>query len=77
MSDYVLRPADLDEVIRQALRKYAPQFIRKKIRLEYEPAGKQALTDEKWLSFVLEQVLSNALKYTPEAARSPSAWSRR
>ena len=65
VSDYVLRPTDLDEVIRQALRKYASQFIRRKIRLEYEPVGQQALTDEKWLSFVLEQVLSNALKYTP------------
>ena len=65
VSDYVLREADLDEVIKQALRKYAPQFIRKKIRLNYEPVGARALTDEKWLSFVVEQVLSNALKYTP------------
>lgn len=65
VSDYVLRTTDLDEVIRQALRKYAPQFIRKKIKLSYEPVGVRALTDEKWLSFVLEQVLSNALKYTP------------
>ncbi len=65
VSDYVLREADLDEVIRQALRKYAPQFIRKKIRLNYEPVGASVLTDEKWLSFVVEQVLSNALKYTP------------
>jgi signal transduction histidine kinase len=65
VSDYVLREADLDEVIKQALRKYAPQFIRKKIRLNYEPVGARVLTDEKWLSFVVEQVLSNALKYTP------------
>lgn len=65
VSDYVLRKADLDEVIRQALRKYAPQFIRKRIKLSYEPSGARALTDEKWLSFVVEQVLSNALKYTP------------
>jgi signal transduction histidine kinase len=65
VSDYVLREADLDGVIKQALRKYAPQFIRKKIRLNYEPVGASALTDEKWLLFVVEQVLSNALKYTP------------
>jgi len=65
VSDYVLRTADLDAVIRQALRKYAPQFIRKKIRLSYEPVEASVLTDEKWLSFVVEQVLSNALKYTP------------
>lgn len=46
------------------MRKYASQFIRKKIRLVYEPLSCQVLTDEKWLLFVIEQVLSNALKYT-------------
>lgn len=64
-ADYVLRPADLDEVVKQALRKYALQFIRKKIALDYEPLNAKALTDEKWLLFVVEQVLSNALKYAP------------
>ena len=32
--------------------------------LEYEPTELQIVTDEKWLSFVIEQILSNALKYT-------------
>ena len=36
----------------------------KKLRLCYEPLKVKVLTDEKWLSFVIEQVLSNALKYT-------------
>ena len=65
-TDYVLRAADLDEVVRQALRKYAPQFIRRRVSLDYALLGAKALTDEKWLSFVVEQVLSNALKYAPE-----------
>ena len=65
-TDYVFREVDLDDVIRQALRKYAPQFIRRKIRLQYETLNVRALTDEKWLLFVIEQVLSNALKYTNE-----------
>jgi len=64
-TDYVIREYDLDDIIRQAVRKYASQFIRKKIRLEYEPVSCMVLSDEKWLLFVLEQVLSNALKYTP------------
>jgi len=50
--------------VRQAVRAYASQFIRKKIRLEYEPLSCRVLTDEKWLLFAVEQVLSNALKYT-------------
>ncbi len=63
-SDYVIREYDLDDLIRQAVRKYASQFIAKKLRLIYEPVGIRVVTDEKWLVFVLEQILSNALKYT-------------
>lgn len=63
-TDWVFRRYDLDEIIRQAVRKYAPLFVRKKLRLAYEPVHAQVLTDEKWLLFALEQLLSNALKYT-------------
>lgn len=63
-TDYVIKSCDLDLIIKQAVRKYASQFIRKKIRLVYEPVSLQVVTDEKWLLFVIEQVLSNALKYT-------------
>ena len=63
-SDLVFARYDLDALIRQAVRKYAPLFIRRKIILSYEPVHCEVLTDEKWLVFVLEQILSNALKYT-------------
>ena len=63
-SDYVIRAYDLDGIVRQAVRKFASQFISKKLRLDYEPVRTEVLTDEKWLLFVIEQVLSNALKYT-------------
>ncbi len=63
-SDFLIKKYDLDGIIRQAVRKFSSQFIRRKIKLVYEPVGVTVLTDEKWLLFVLEQVLSNALKYT-------------
>ena len=63
-SDFVLKYCSLNEIIRQSIRKFAGQFIQKKLRLIYEPTDRQVLTDEKWLSFVLDQLLSNALKYT-------------
>lgn len=64
-TDYVIQEYDLDGIIKQAVKKYASQFINKKIQLCYQPLNITVLTDEKWLLFVLEQVLSNALKYTP------------
>ena len=48
-SDYVIREYDLDAIIRQALRENASVFIRKKIKLHYEPLQVKVLTDEKWL----------------------------
>ena len=63
-TDFVFRTCALDDIIRQCVRKYAKQFIRKRIRLEYDGTALQVLTDEKWLCFVIEQILSNALKYT-------------
>lgn len=65
-NDLVIREYDLDAVIKQAVHKYAPQFIRKRIRLVYEPSTVKVVTDEKWLLFILEQLLSNAVKYTYE-----------
>ena len=65
-ADLVIAPCPLDPLVRQSVRKYAPLFIRRGIRLTLEiPCGAEAVTDEKWLAFALEQVLSNALKYTP------------
>ena len=63
-SDYVIRNYALDDIVRQAVRKFASQFIRRRLRLEYAPLNVSVITDEKWLLFVIEQVLSNALKYT-------------
>ena len=62
--DLVIRKTAVDELIRQAVRKYAPQFIERKLKLEYEPVSLRISTDEKWFVFVLEQILSNAVKYT-------------
>ena len=68
-TDYVLRSCDLDGLLRQSIRKYARLFILKKISLDFQETGRTVLTDEKWLAFVVEQLLSNALKYTPQEGR--------
>ena len=64
-TDYLIREYALDAILRQAARKYAPLFIRSRVSLELEETGLQVLTDEKWLQLVVEQVLSNAVKYAP------------
>ncbi len=69
-SDLVIKEHELDDIVRPAVRKFSRMFIRKKLTLDYEPLDKRVLTDEKWLQFVVEQVLSNAVKYTPSGGIS-------
>ncbi len=63
-SDLLLKEYDLYDLIKQAVRKYSVLFIYKKITLQMEEFSCKVITDEKWLVFVLEQILSNAIKYT-------------
>ena len=63
-TDYVIRSHSLDDIVRPAVRKFAGEFIRRRLRLDYQPLDRTVVTDAKWLGFVVEQVLSNALKYT-------------
>ena len=63
-TDYLIRECDLDGIIRASVKKFAGEFILRRLSLSYEGTNARAVTDEKWLGFILEQLLSNALKYT-------------
>lgn len=67
-TDYVFKNYSVDSIIKQSVRRFAPDFISKKIRLEYENIEENIITDEKWFAFVIEQILSNSLKYTKEGS---------
>lgn len=67
-TDYVFKEYDLDKIVKLAVKKFSSEFIGRKLSLVYEPLNTTVVTDEKWLSFVMEQVLSNALKYTPSGS---------
>ena len=62
--DLLLTDCDICQVARQAVRQYSVLFIGSGLSFTMERCSCHAITDEKWLSFVIGQVLSNALKYT-------------
>lgn len=61
---------DVGELVKKALKKYWLLFSGAGIALRLEECHAQVVTDGKWFSFVVEQVLSNALKYTAKGAIS-------
>lgn len=63
-SDYVITKINLDEVVKDSVKKYATIFINKKIKLNYVSHETMVISDKKWLSFAFEQILGNSVKYT-------------
>lgn len=63
-SDFLFANYALESIVRQAVRKYAFMFIKKRLTLDVRDIDLNITTDEKWLVFVIEQLLSNAVKYT-------------
>lgn len=62
--DLVVEQVDLEELVRQLVKKYSLFFIQESIALELGQLSRLLATDRKWLSLLLEQFLSNAVKYS-------------
>ncbi|MDO4378730.1 MAG: sensor histidine kinase [Erysipelotrichia bacterium] len=63
-NDFVFQNYDLNVIISNAIKKFKEEFIIRKISLMYDNCNMVLVTDEKWLQFVIEQIISNSLKYT-------------
>lgn len=66
--DLSFQKVSLDHLVSQEIKKQSLFFFQKKLKVDYQIKDLQILTDEKWSGFVIEQVLSNALKYTKEGS---------
>lgn len=62
--DLVLREENAYDLVREVVKKYALFFIQQQIKLELEEFRRQFVTDKKWFAIILEQLLSNSIKYT-------------
>ncbi len=64
--DYRIAKAGTKKLIAQALKGYSSFFSYKRLGITVEGGDFEVLTDEKWSSYILSQIISNAVKYTPE-----------
>jgi Signal transduction histidine kinase len=64
--DLLLKSCDICRIVRQVVKQYSVLFIGSRLSFSMEPFVCRGVTDEKWLSFVIGQLLSNSLKYTHE-----------
>ena len=63
-TDMDITHVNLDDIIKNLLKKYSLLFIHNSISLEYQSNVTFVVSDSRWLTILIEQILSNALKYT-------------
>lgn len=67
--DYLINEVNIDRIVKDAVKKQAKIFINKRISIDINNTDLMITSDRKWLSFILDQILSNALKYTSPEGR--------
>lgn len=62
--DLQLKQVALEHLVKEVVRKYSLFFIQKGLTINLDDLDVKVISDEKWLLIIIEQVLSNSLKYT-------------
>ena len=64
-NDYIIKEVELSLIVHNVIKKHSNDFIYKKIKIELEDLEEIVYTDQKWIEFILNQIITNALTYTP------------
>lgn len=64
--DYIIKYCNLEDIINPVIRRNKDSLLLKKIFLEIEDLNHVVLTDSKWMGFIINQIISNSIKYSKE-----------
>ena len=67
--DYLVKEIDLKEIVQNSIKANARILINQKIKIQMENLNQEVFTDEKWILFILNQIISNSIKYKKENAQ--------
>lgn len=67
--DYLVKEIDLKELVQNSIKANARMLINQKIKIQMENLDQEVFTDEKWILFILNQIISNSIKYKKENAQ--------
>lgn len=62
--DYSIGSCDMIGIVKDTVRDHSKTFISKKVRILFPSESMSVQSDSKWLKFIVNQLLTNSLKYT-------------
>lgn len=64
--DYLIKEMPLQPCVHKVIQRHAKEFIYRNIKVETAGLEETVYSDAKWLEFILNQIVSNALKYSED-----------
>ncbi|WP_160686385.1 sensor histidine kinase [Clostridium sp. C2-6-12] len=65
-NDYIVKEFEVKEAVKEVIRNNRRDFINKRISVEVEAVSGKVITDLKWVKFIINQIIINAIKYSKE-----------
>lgn len=62
--DYIIKQIDLNNIVRNVIKRNYRDFIHKKIKLDIQDTSEVVYSDGKWTEFILNQIIVNSIKYS-------------
>lgn len=75
--DYIIKKVNIDDLVRNVVKKNYRDFIYKKIKIEINDINEFVYSDGKWIEFILNQIIGNSIKYSTNRDPSISIYSRK
>lgn len=72
--DYFVKEIQLAEIIHSVILKYRHYMLNKKITLNVHDLEHIVITDEKWLVFIISQIIQNSIKYLDKDKKEIEVW---
>lgn len=63
-SDFLIGETNLENVVKEVIKKNKYQFIYNKIEIETQDLNYTILTDKKWITHIIELIVDNSIKYS-------------
>ena len=74
--DYIITKSNLKEIVNGAILKNKSTLLNKKVTLKLEDLEKEVYTDSKWATFIINQIIQNAIKYAKENEKKIEIWAK-
>lgn len=74
--DYFVKELNLEEVVHSVILKFRHSLLEAKVMLDIHDLDTVIYTDEKWLTFILSQIIQNSVKYFDKEEKHLTIYSR-